>query len=131
MLVTGEGAFDDGEGGVGGADVFDFDALAFELLVVGEEAFKHQQAVLGKIAGLDGFSTHAIFVNRLVLDADTWAQTSTKVISDRAVRTELSEFLVNQLYARTDVTAQVHKALPPRLISRRIGPQSLIPPPAT
>jgi hypothetical protein len=60
-------------------------------------------------------SIHAIFVNRLVLDADTWAQTSTKVISDRAVRTELSEFLVNQLYARTDVTAQVHKALPPRL----------------
>jgi hypothetical protein len=60
-------------------------------------------------------SIHAIFVNRLVLDADTWAQTSTKVISDQAVRTQVSAFLVNQLYAQTDVTAQVHKALPPRL----------------
>lgn len=29
LLVAGEGAFDDGEGGVGGTDVFDIDALAF------------------------------------------------------------------------------------------------------
>jgi len=29
LLVAGEGALDDGEGGVGGTDVFDIDALAF------------------------------------------------------------------------------------------------------
>jgi hypothetical protein len=57
----------------------------------------------------------AIWVNRQVLDAENWSETSTKVISDRVVRTELSAFLVNQLYARTDVTSQVRKALPPRL----------------
>ena len=57
----------------------------------------------------------AVWVNRQVLDAENWSQTSTKVISDPVVRTELSAFLVNQLYARTDVTSQVRKALPPRL----------------
>jgi hypothetical protein len=57
----------------------------------------------------------AIWVNRQVLDAENWSQTSTEVISDHVVRTELSAFLINQLYARTDVTSQVRKALPPRL----------------
>lgn len=57
----------------------------------------------------------AIWVNRQVLDADNWSQTSTEVIANPTVRTAVSAFLVNQLYARTDVTAQVRKALPPRL----------------
>ena len=53
LLVPGERAFDDGEGGVSGADVFDFDAFAFELFVVGEEALEDEQAVLRKIARFD------------------------------------------------------------------------------
>ena len=35
--VTGEGFFDDVEGGVGWANVFDLDLFAFELFVVLEE----------------------------------------------------------------------------------------------
>jgi hypothetical protein len=54
----------------------------------------------------------SIYINRQVLAADNWADTSTRVIADHEVRTALSAFLINQLYARTDVTAQVRKALP-------------------
>jgi hypothetical protein len=57
----------------------------------------------------------AIWVNRQVLNPDNWAETSTQVISDPAVRTGISTFAVNQLYAKTDVSAQLSKALPPRL----------------
>src|SRR5580698_10400004 len=53
LLVPGERALDDGERGVSWADVFDFDALAFELFVVGEEALEDEQAMLRKIARFD------------------------------------------------------------------------------
>src|SRR5579862_2572755 len=53
LLVASQGALDDSEGGVSGADVFDIDAFAFELFVIGEESLEHEQAVLGEIARLD------------------------------------------------------------------------------
>ena len=57
----------------------------------------------------------AIWVNRQVLDPDAWSATSTQVIANPAVRTAVSTFAVNQLYAKTDVSAEVRKALPPKL----------------
>jgi hypothetical protein len=72
--------------------------------------------VLLWLAGLFAIlSIHAVWVNRQVLDPHNWGQTSTKVLADSAVRTELSTFLVSQIYARTDITSQVRSALPPRL----------------
>jgi hypothetical protein len=72
--------------------------------------------VLLWLAGLFAIlSIHAVWVNRQVLDPQNWGDTSTKVISDSAVRSELSTFLVSQIYARTDITSQVRSALPPRL----------------
>jgi hypothetical protein len=47
LLVAGEGSFDDGEGGIGGTDVFDLDALAFELFVVREETLEDEKPMLG------------------------------------------------------------------------------------
>jgi hypothetical protein len=57
----------------------------------------------------------AIWVNRQVLDPGAWSATSTQVISNPAVRTAVSTFAVNQLYTKTDVSAEVRKALPPKL----------------
>ena len=51
--VAGKGFFDDVEGGVGRADVFNLDLFAFELLVVLEKTAKDEEAVRRKIARFD------------------------------------------------------------------------------
>jgi len=52
-LIAREGFFDDGERGVSGANLFDLDLFAFELLVILEEAAKDEKAMRGEIAGFD------------------------------------------------------------------------------
>jgi hypothetical protein len=61
------------------------------------------------------FSIFALFANRQVLNADNWANTSSNLLENQAIRTELSTFLIDQVYANVNVKAQVTKALPPRL----------------
>jgi hypothetical protein len=60
-------------------------------------------------------SIFAVFANRQVLDAGNWANTSDALLENQAVRTQLSAYLVDQVYANVDVTGQVASALPPRL----------------
>jgi hypothetical protein len=60
-------------------------------------------------------SIFAVFANRQVLDADNWAETSDALLENQAVRTQLSAYLVDQVYANVDVTGEVASALPPRL----------------
>jgi hypothetical protein len=57
----------------------------------------------------------AVFANRQVLDADNWADTSGALLENDAVRTQISENLVDQVYTYVDVTGEVASALPPRL----------------
>ncbi|HEY7075208.1 MAG TPA: SHOCT domain-containing protein [Solirubrobacteraceae bacterium] len=57
----------------------------------------------------------AVWANRQVLNADNWSETSTQLLENDAVRTQVSAFLVDQLYANVDVASQVQAALPPRL----------------
>jgi hypothetical protein len=57
----------------------------------------------------------AVFANRQALDADNWANTSDALLEHQAIRTELSAYLVDQVYANVNVTGQVASALPPRL----------------
>jgi hypothetical protein len=57
----------------------------------------------------------AIWANRQVLDADHWANTSTKLLQNNSVRTEVSNYLVDQIYANVDVAGTLSSALPPRL----------------
>src|SRR5438270_514409 len=47
--------------------------------------------------------------------AGNWADTSTQVIQNPAVQTQVSSFLVDQLYTSVDVQAELAKSLPPRL----------------
>ena len=57
----------------------------------------------------------ATWIDRVALDSGSWSDTSTKALQQPAVRTALSEYLVDQLYANVDVPAALSGALPPRL----------------
>src|SRR5215207_9932021 len=54
----------------------------------------------------------AVWVQRQVLDGDNWTKSSTELLEDPAIRTAVSGFLVDQLYANVDVTGQLRAALP-------------------
>lgn len=66
--------------------------------------------VLATIVGL--VSVFSIWVKRQVLETDTWTQTSTKLLEDRAVEDALSGFLVEALYDNVDVQGELSSALP-------------------
>jgi hypothetical protein len=56
----------------------------------------------------------AIWVSRQALETDQWTQTSSKLLESPAIQTALAGYLVDQLYANVDVTAEVRSALPKR-----------------
>ena len=60
-------------------------------------------------------SVFAVWANRQVLDADNWAETSSELLENQAIRTQLADYLVDQVYTQVDVTGEVRAALPPRL----------------
>jgi hypothetical protein len=55
-----------------------------------------------------------LWINRQVLNTDNWTDTSTQLLQDPAIRTQLSEYLVDQLYANVDVSGEIAAALPPQ-----------------
>jgi|tagenome__1003787_1003787.scaffolds.fasta_scaffold20951647_2 hypothetical protein len=60
-------------------------------------------------------SIFAVFANRQVLNADNWADTSSQLLASPAVRTQVSDYLVDQVYSNVDVKGEVAGALPKRL----------------
>ena len=69
------------------------------------------------IAGaLIGFlAVFAIWANRQLLETDTWTNTSSKLLEDPEIRTQVSSFMVDTLYDNVDVQTELQQALPPRL----------------
>jgi hypothetical protein len=68
------------------------------------------------LATLIGFmAINAVWVNRQVLNADNWADTSSRVLADKQVQTAVSAYAVNQLFSSGEPQARVAAALPPRL----------------
>ena len=57
----------------------------------------------------------AVWANRQVLNTDSWTKASSQMLASPAVQSQLSVYLVDQLYANVDVEAQIREALPPRL----------------
>src|SRR5438270_4006765 len=57
----------------------------------------------------------AVWANRQLLNADNWANTSTALLENGAVRGAVSGYLVDQVYANVDVSSELSSALPPRL----------------
>lgn len=57
----------------------------------------------------------SIWVNRQALNTDNWVNTSDKLLQNEEVKTQLSNYLADQLFASVDVQAELEKTLPPRL----------------
>ncbi|HEY6772229.1 MAG TPA: hypothetical protein VI035_07245 [Solirubrobacterales bacterium] len=76
------------------------------------------------VAALIGFlAVFAIWANRQLLETDTWTDTSSKLLEDEEIRTQVSFFMVDTLYANVDVQSELQQGLPPRL-QRLAGPLS-------
>src|SRR3954452_6521999 len=60
-------------------------------------------------------SIFSLWANRQVLDADNWADTSAAMLNNSEIRTQMSGFLVDEVYANTDVSRQIADGLAPRL----------------
>jgi hypothetical protein len=75
-------------------------------------------AVRGLLVGATVLAVVAIFAvwaDRQVLDADNWADTSSQMLDNSAIRTQVSGYLVDEVYANVDVAGEVSRALPRRL----------------
>jgi Short C-terminal domain len=57
----------------------------------------------------------AVWANRQLLNADHWAETSSQLLENDAVRAQVSGLVVDQLYANVDVAGQLQAAFPKRL----------------
>ena len=55
------------------------------------------------------------WVNRQMLDEDSWRKASAELIQDPEVRQAVSVYLVNEVYEKVDVAADLEQRLPPDL----------------
>src|SRR5450631_1406381 len=69
--------------------------------------------VLASLAGL--LAIVAIWINRQLLSDSASTQTSSALVQDATVRRALSGYVVEELYANVDVSAQVEQRLPSQL----------------
>jgi hypothetical protein len=68
------------------------------------------------IASLIGFlAVFAVWANRQLLENDTWTNTSSKLLEDPEIRSQVADYMVDTLYANVDVQTELQQALPPRL----------------
>lgn len=61
------------------------------------------------------FACFALWANRQALNTDDWTKTSANLLGDHAVQAALSVYLVNELFASTNVSERVEHALPSQL----------------
>lgn len=76
---------------------------------------RHRRFVALLLAAATVLTFVAIFsfwINRQALNTDNWVNTSSKLLENEEVRTQVATFVVNQLYANVDVEAELRKALP-------------------
>jgi hypothetical protein len=59
-------------------------------------------------------SLPAIWLDRQALNTDNWTDTSSELLRNDAIRTEIATYLVEQIYVNVDVQAELAAALPPR-----------------
>jgi hypothetical protein len=57
----------------------------------------------------------SIWVNRQALNTDNWVHTSDKLLQNEKVKTQLSNYLADELFANVDVQAELESTFPPRL----------------
>jgi hypothetical protein len=68
----------------------------------------------------------ALWANRQLLNADNWADTSSELIANDAIRTQVATFMVDEVYANVDVQSELEQAfeqlLRPGTASALAGP---------
>jgi len=57
----------------------------------------------------------SIWVNRQALNTDNWVHTSERLLQNDEVKTQLSNYLADELFANVDVEGELEKTFPPRL----------------
>jgi hypothetical protein len=67
---------------------------------------------LALITGL--FGMFALWLNRQALNVENGTEVSSKLLANDEIRTALGTYLVDQLFASTDVAAEIRTVLPPR-----------------
>ena len=64
----------------------------------------------------------SIWVNRQALNTDNWVNTSDKLLQNEEVKSQLSNYLADQLFASVDVQGELEKTFPPRLAPWPVQP---------
>jgi hypothetical protein len=64
---------------------------------------------------LSFLAAFAIWANRQLLETDTWTNTSSKLLENPDIRSQVANYMVDTLYANVDVQTELQQALPPRL----------------
>jgi hypothetical protein len=73
------------------------------------------RVILGLATVLAILSIVSIWANRQLMNPTNWSKTSTALLAKPTIRSALSGYLIDQLYANVDVPAQLESGLPPRL----------------
>jgi hypothetical protein len=74
--------------------------------------------VLGLIvlASIVGFlAVFSIWAKRQALETDNWVETSSELLEDEEIRTQLATFMVEEVYSNVDVQGELQAKLPPNL----------------
>jgi hypothetical protein len=69
--------------------------------------------ILGMLIAL--VSVFAIWLNRVALETDHYVETTDKLLADPQIQAALSNYLVDELYTRVDVTGELRDQLPEEL----------------
>src|SRR6266852_1396249 len=80
--------------------------------VAGRGAMVAARVLLVLATVLTVLAIFALWVNRQALDTNEWTRTSTRLLQDARVRSALSTYLVDQLYANVDVAGELRKLAP-------------------
>ncbi len=61
------------------------------------------------------FATLAVWINRQVLDTNSWTNTSSQLLADPKIEAAVGGLLVNELFSSVNVSAEIKAALPSQL----------------
>lgn len=82
----------------------------------GERRHRKLGVALIVVASIITFlAVFSIWANRQLLETDSWVETSTELLDDEEIRGQLSNFMVDTIYANVDVQGELAQTLPPRL----------------
>lgn len=81
-----------------------------------ESGHRKTVAALIGVATLVAFlSIFSIWANRQALNTDNWVSTSSRILENQEVDTQLSEYVATQIFNNVDVKAELESQLPPKL----------------